>query len=72
MFTKLLAFNNDSTKVVKAPKVPKHYFNKTIYLDYYSPGRRTLDTVNTVSKKLGSYKISQIALGFNFPVFTKD
>ena len=70
--TKLLAFNNDSTKVVKAPKLPKHYFSNTIYLDYYSPGKRELDTVNTVSKRLKSYKISQIAIGFNIPVFTKD
>jgi hypothetical protein len=70
--TKLLAFNNDSLKVVKAAKLPKHYFNKSIYLDYYSPGTRKLDTVNTVSKKLGSYKIKQVAIGFNIPVFTKD
>ena len=70
--TKLLAFDSDSTKTVKPAKLPKHYFNKTIYIDYYSPGKRMLDTINTVSKKLASYKISQVAIGFNFPVFTKD
>ena len=68
--TKLSAFNNhDTTKVVK---VPKHYFNKTIYLDYYGTGSRELDTVNTVSKKLGAYQVSQLSLGYNFPFVTKD
>ena len=68
--TKLSAFNNhDTTKVVK---VPKHYFNKTIYLDYYSTGSRELDTINTVSKKMSAYQVSQLCLGYNFPIVTKD
>jgi hypothetical protein len=68
-FTKLLAFNNDSTKQVNPPK---HYFNKTIYLDYYATGKRELDTINTVSKTLGSYQLSQFSLGCIIPVLTKD
>lgn len=69
-FTKLSAFtNNDSIRTVKPPK---HYFNRTIYLDYYSAGKRTLDTVNTISKKLSSYQVSQISLGCNFPIISKD
>ena len=70
--TKLLAFNGDSTKVVKNAEIPKHYFSKTVFLDYYAPGKRQLDTVNTVSKRLNSYMVSQFAMGFNFPVYTKD
>ena len=47
-------YNHDTTKIVK---VPKHYFNKTIYLDYYTTGSRELDTINTVSKKLSAYQV---------------
>lgn len=68
-FTKLLAFDGDTAKTAK---IPKHYFKTTFYADFYTPGKRTLDTVNTVSKKLKSYKISQLSLGFNVPVITKD
>jgi hypothetical protein len=67
--TKLLAFSNDSLKIVKPPK---HYFNKTIYADFYSTGKRTLDTINKVSKKLNTYQVTQSLIGFNAPVFTKD
>lgn len=68
--TKLLAFNkNDSTKSVDPPK---HYFNKTIYLDHYTTGKRTLDTVNRISKKLGAYQVSQFSIGYNFPIVTRD
>jgi len=68
--TKLSAFSDsDTTKVVKPPK---HYFNKTIYLDYYSTGKRELDTLNTISNKLGSYQVSQVVLGYNFPMITRD
>ncbi len=70
IITKLSAFNNsDTTKVVKPPK---HYFNKTIYLDYYSTGKRELDTINQVSKLLGSYQLNQVSLGYNFPMVTRD
>lgn len=70
IITKLSAFNNsDTTKVVKPPK---HYFNKTIYLDYYSTGKRELDTINQVSKLLGSYQLNQVSLGYNFPMVTWD
>lgn len=70
--TKLSAFNADSTKV-KTPRLPKHYFSNAIYLDFYSTGKRTLDTTgNPVSGKLRSYQVSQTVLGFNLPVVTKD
>lgn len=70
IITKLSAFNDtDTTKVVKPPK---HYFNKTIYLDYYSTGKRDLDTTNTISNKLGAYQVSQLAIGYNFPILTRD
>ena len=74
--TKLLAFGNDTTKT-KTIKLPKHYFYNCIYIDGYTTNKRTLDTVvnrvvNDVSKRLDTYKISQLALGFNIPVVTKD
>lgn len=69
-FTGLSAFNSgDSTKTVKPAK---HYFKKTFYLDNYSTGNRKLDTINKVSKQLGSYQLSQFSLGCNFPVVTRD
>ncbi len=72
-FTKLLAIDTDSAKFIYKPvKVPKHYFNKTIYLDFYAPNKRQLDTVNLVSRKLKSYQLSQLTMGFNLPLFTKD
>lgn len=52
--------------------MPKHYFNKTFYMDFYATGRRDLDTINKVSKHLKSYKVSQSTLGFVIPVLTKD
>lgn len=67
--TKLSALNKDTLQQVR---VPKHYFNHTYYFDYYSPGKRQLDTLNTVSKQLRSYSVSQICLGFNIPIVTKD
>ncbi|MDP1744301.1 MAG: hypothetical protein Q8L90_01915, partial [Bacteroidota bacterium] len=68
--TKLSAFNkNDSTKTVNPPV---HYFNKTIYLDFYSTGKRDLDTINQVSRHLGSYQLSQSSIGYNFPMVTRD
>jgi hypothetical protein len=73
--TKLLAFDGDTlrpAKPAKIVKVPKHYFKNTIYYDYYAPGERKLDTTNKVSAALKSYKVSQMALGFNVPVVTKD
>jgi len=72
---KLSAFTIDTTaalKPAKAAKLPKHYFNDMFYLDYYTIGKRTLDTVNTVSKKLKTYQLGQLTLGFNVPVVTKD
>lgn len=70
VFTKLLAFNDkDSTKTAK---LPQHYFNKTIYLDTYSAGKRTLDTVNMISRRLKTFQVSQFSMGFNIPVVTKN
>lgn len=69
--TKLLAFDNDSTKT-KTLHPPKHYFSNSFYFDLYSPNKRTLDTVNTISKQLKSYKMSQLNMGFNIPCITKD
>lgn len=68
--TKLSAFiATDSTKKVKPPK---HYFNKTLYFDYYSTGKRELDTINQVSKVLSSYQLSQFSMGYTFPMVTRD
>jgi len=68
--TKLSAFNtSDSTKKVK---MPKHYFNKTLYIDYYSTGKKELDTVNQISKLLGAYHVNQFSIGYNFPIVTRD
>jgi len=64
-----LAFDKDSTKTVR---LPKHYFNNTIYTDIYSVGERKLDTVNTVSRKLNSFQFSQFSIGFNVPFITRD
>lgn len=74
-FTKLSAFTVDTTVAVgkaKPARIPKHYFNDAFYLDYYTIGKRSLDTVNTVSKKLDTYRLSQFTFGFNIPVVTKD
>ena len=72
-FTKLLAFDNDSiSKNPKVIKPPKNYFNNAIYADYYAPSKRVLDTLNPIFKKLKSYKFSQVSVGFNLPMFTKD
>jgi len=68
--TKLSAFNNTDT--IKTVDPPKHYFNKTFYIDNYLTGTRNLDTINAVSKKLKSYQVKQFSIGYNFPVFTKD
>jgi len=68
-FTKLFAFEKDTAKQAK---VPKHYFNSTIYLDNYGTGVRNLDTINKISKRLKSYNIAQFNIGFNVPLFTKD
>lgn len=70
ILTKLLAFNNNDS--IKTVKPPKHYFNKTIFADYYVTGQRKLDTLSTISKKLISYQVSQFSIGYNFPIITKD
>jgi hypothetical protein len=57
---------------LSAQKPAKHYFSNTLYVDFYSPATKRLDTINTISKKLSSYKISQLSLGFNIPVVTKE
>lgn len=66
--TKVFAFQkNDSTV-----SVPKHYFNKTIYFDAYSPAKTNLDHFKPISRRLGSYQIRQVSVGFNLPLYTKD
>lgn len=67
---KLLTFNGDSLR--KAVKPPKHYFSNTIYADAYATGQRDLPHHNYAGKKLGSYQVNQVVLGFSVPVATKD
>lgn len=68
--TKLSAFNNQDS--LKVSKPPRHYFNSTIYLDGYATGKRTLNQNNLIGQKLKTYQVSQLVLGFSFPVATKD
>jgi hypothetical protein len=67
--TRLCAFDGDT---LKSAHVPRHYFNTTIYSDLYSINKVSLDTINTISKKIGTYKLSQFNIGFGVPVVTKD
>lgn len=67
--TRLLAYNDDSLKLLKPAK---HYFKTTIYLDYYGTGPRTLSGKTFVSQRLKTYQLNQSVLGFNAPLFTKD
>jgi hypothetical protein len=67
--TKLLAFNNDSLKLIKPVR---HYFKTTIYTDFYGTGNRDLSGKTFVSDKLKTYRVNQFTLGFNAPVFTQD
>ena len=67
--TKLLAYNDDSLKLLKPAK---HYFKTTIYLDYYGTGERTLSGKTFVSQRLKTYQLNQSVLGFNTPLFTRD
>ncbi len=69
--TTLLAFNKDSL-IIKNIKTPKHYFKTTTYFDFYGTSSRDLATKSYVSKKLKTYKVTQFAIGFNTPLFTKD
>ncbi|MBA3706262.1 MAG: hypothetical protein H0W84_10310, partial [Bacteroidetes bacterium] len=69
IFTKLLAFNTDSTKIVRPPK---HYFSNSIYIDSYSTGKLKLDTINKISKRLETFQLKQFTIGFNVPVATVD
>lgn len=69
LYTKLLAFKNDSLKVLKGPK---HYFHTLVYADFYGTGKRNLSPVNFVGKKLKTYQVNQFVFGFNTPLFTKD
>lgn len=68
--TKLSAFNSHDS--LKVNKPPRHYFNSTIYLDGYATGKRTLNQNNLIGQKLKTYQVSQLVLGFSFPVATKD
>lgn len=70
--TKLLAFKDDSLKLAKPVKLPRHYFNTIIYTDLYATGQHTLSGSTYVSKKLKTYQVNQFVLGFNTPLFTKD
>jgi hypothetical protein len=66
---KLFAVKDDSLKINNPAK---HYFKTVIYADYYSANKQNLDLNNFYSSKLKSYQISQLALGFNTPLVTKD
>jgi hypothetical protein len=59
---------SDTVKI----QTPKHYFHQTLNTDYYATGERKLDTINTISKRLNSYKISQFSIGYCAPIFTKN
>lgn len=63
-----VARENDTVKI----KMPKHYFHQTLNTDYYTTGERKLDTINRISKRLNSYKISQFSIGYCAPIFTKN
>lgn len=67
--TRLFAFSKDSLKLAKPAR---HYFKTTAYTDLYSTGNRNLGGNTFVSGKLKTYRLSQLALGFNTPVFTQD
>lgn len=69
-FCTTLAVANGSDTV--KTETPKHYFHQTLNTDYYTTGERTLDTNNTISKRLNSYKISQFSIGYCAPIFTKN
>lgn len=57
---------------LKAVKPPKHYFHQILYIDYYRTGKQNFDTINSISKKLKSYQVGQLAVGYNIPILTKD
>ncbi len=63
-----LVAQNDSLKI----KLPKHYFNTILLLDYYQKPKVDLPPIDYVHQKLKSYQIQQMTFAFSTPVWTKD
>ena len=57
---------------LKAAKLSKHYFKTVLNVDYYGTQKTDLQKENFYANKLKNYGISQIAIGLNTPLFTKD
>lgn len=59
-----------ATKKIKKPKEPKHFFNHTIFLDYYYKPPVDLQDTTRIGKQLGSYSIAQSCISFYSPIVT--
>lgn len=53
-------------------RLPKHYFNTIILLDYYQKPEITLIAEGYTREKLKSYQIKQGTMAFSIPFYTKD
>lgn len=66
-------YAQDSTKTkVKTKKMrePKHFFNHTVFLDYYyKPAVDLMDT-SRIGKQLGAYSVAQSCISFYSPLLT--
>lgn len=74
IFTGNFVFSQSAKPVKKQRKEPRHFFNTTGVIDYYTKPDvdLTLRDSNKVSKKLKSYGISQTCLNFYAPVSTAN
>jgi hypothetical protein len=52
-------------------KLPKHYFNTVIAIDYYQKPKVRLEPSTRVSRRLGTYGLNEIAVNLYTPLFTK-
>lgn len=67
-YSSLVFSQKDSIKL----KLPKHYFQTIILLDYYQKPQVNLSGNDYISQKIKSYQIQQSTFAFSIPVFTKD